>query len=184
MYLSICVYTSSSRMYILVAHPQLQLLSHSTKIPLPKQPRTQYTQPDTVNIYPIPNAVDMNSGHCTSHSLNLALEDCYRRLDQTSRDLEYHTAHITAEIDQLKEHNRHLKETIPREDEREDRRQLMHRRHTLQIDWIKRGVWSMSTKIADLRFQLKYDEPAIQRAVNRVLGRLAGEMPSWVRNGS
>ncbi|KAH0287958.1 hypothetical protein M436DRAFT_81502 [Aureobasidium namibiae CBS 147.97] len=138
---------------------------------------------DKRNIYGL-NAVDMNPGRRTSHSFNLVLEDCYRKLDQASRDLEYHTAHVTAEIDQLKAHIRHLKETIPRDDEREDRRQLMHRRHTLQIDWVKRGVWSMSTKTADLRFHLRYDEPAIQRAVNRVLSRLAGEMPCWLRNGS
>ena len=126
----------------------------------------------------------MNQGIRTSRAFNIVLDDCYGKLDQASRDLEHHTAHVTAEIDQLKAHIRHLRQTIPREDEERDRRHLMHQRHVLQIDYIKRSVWSMSTKIAVLRTGLRWDEVGIKRAVDRVLGRLAGEMPSWLRNGS
>ena len=129
-----CIYWSPTLKYNLSSHPTQITIAKPTTNPLYPTRHSQY-------IHPKPNTVDMNSGHHTSHSFNIALDDCYRKLDQASRDLEYHTAHVTAEIDQLREHIRHLKETIPREDEREDRRQLMHRRHTLQIDWVKRGVW-------------------------------------------
>lgn len=126
----------------------------------------------------------MNTGRRTSHSFNLVLEDCYSKLSQAASDLEHHTAHVTAEIDRLKAHIRHLKQTIPREDEQSDRRQLMYRRYTLQVDYVKQSIWFMSTKIADLSTGLHWNEVSVQRAVNRVLSRIAGEMPTWIRNGS
>jgi hypothetical protein len=114
----------------------------------------------------------------------LALDDCYRKLDQSLRDLEDHAARIRAETLRLKAAIRHMKETIPREDEHERRHHHAHGRHTNQVQLVKSIVFHTSTKIANLRSHLRRDEEDILRAVNRVIARLAGEMPSWARNFS
>jgi hypothetical protein len=120
----------------------------------------------------------------TSAPLALALDDCYRKLGQSLRDLEDHTARIKAETLRLKAAIRHMEDTIPRENEHENRHHQVHVRHVNQVQLIKSIVFHTSTKIANLRSHLRRDEEDILRAVNRVIGRLAGEMPSWGRNFS
>jgi hypothetical protein len=120
----------------------------------------------------------------TSASFTLALEECYRKLDQSLRDLEDHTARVKAETLRLKAAIPHIKETIPRENEHQNRHHQVHVRHVNQVQLVKRTVWHTSTKIGNLRSQLRRDEDGILRAVNRVLGKLAGEMPSWAREFS
>jgi chromosome segregation ATPase len=120
----------------------------------------------------------------TSAAFNVALEECNRKLDQSLRDLEDHTAKVRTEILRLKATIHHLKDTIPRENEHMNRHHQVHVRHNHHIHLIKSIVWHTSSKIGNLRSHLRHDEEEILRAVNRVLGRLANEMPSWARSFS
>jgi septal ring factor EnvC (AmiA/AmiB activator) len=120
----------------------------------------------------------------TSASFDLAFEECNRKLDQSLRDLEDHTAKVKAETLRLKAAIHHLEETIPRENKHANRHHQVHVRHVNHVQMIKRTVWHTSTKITDLRNHLRHDEEEVLRAVNRVIGKLANEMPSWARNFS
>jgi hypothetical protein len=120
----------------------------------------------------------------TSASFSLALDDCYRRIDQSLRDLEDHTARVKAETLRLRAALHHMKDTIPRENEHLNRHHQVHVRHVNQVQLVKRIVWHTTTKIGSLRSQLRQNEDGLMRAVNRVLGKLAGKMPSWAREFS
>jgi hypothetical protein len=77
-----------------------------------------------------------------------------------------------------------MKDTIPRENEHLNRHHQVHVRHVNQVQLVKRIVWHTTTKIGSLRSQLRQNEDEMMRAVNRVLGKLAGKMPSWAREFS
>ncbi|KAG9854260.1 hypothetical protein KCU98_g2664, partial [Aureobasidium melanogenum] len=115
----------------------------------------------------------------TSDSFNLATYQCYRQIDRSLRDLEDRTAQLRAETLKLRRALDSMRHGIPGENEAHPHR--AHTQHNNNVQHIKRTLWHISTMATGLREQLRHNQNEVQEAMDRVLGRLAREMPSWAR---
>jgi hypothetical protein len=165
------------------AHPSLHDVYILAPIPLPTLSDKASSRTNTTRFHRYQSQTIYTMPH-TSASFDIALEDCNRKIDQSLRDLEDHTAEVRTEIIRLKATIRHLRDTIPCENEHMNRHHQVHVRHNNQVQLIKSIVLHTSFKLGNLRSHLRHKEEEILRAVNRVLGRLANEMPSWARSFS
>lgn len=133
----------------------------------------------------------------TSDSFSLAAHECYRRIEQSlrvspaftrsfsllsntfSKDLEDHTAQVKAETIGLRRALDNLRRDVPRENEAHPHQ--AHTQHNHNVRSIRRVLFNMSTNIRGLRDSLQHHQNEVQGAMDRVLRKVADEMPTWAR---
>lgn len=96
-----------------------------------------------------------------------------------SQELEDQEAQLRTETRSLREALDRLRHNIPRENEAHPHR--AHARHNHYVHRVQAHLMHISTKVQALRDLLQHHQNEVQRAVNALIRRLPGEMPSWAR---